>query len=105
MATSFYALHTLGCLYAESGRTKEAREVLIQAMDLQVMDEPDPNYWYAFGRIAEQYGELEVAKADYAKVTKPKKAVELPDSTYLLAQTRLNALQGTLPATAASAQK
>jgi Flp pilus assembly protein TadD len=27
-------LHTLACLYAEAGKTKEAREVLIQAMDL-----------------------------------------------------------------------
>ena len=34
-------LHTLACLYAEAGRTKEAREVLIQAMDLKELDEPD----------------------------------------------------------------
>jgi tetratricopeptide (TPR) repeat protein len=56
-------LHTLACLYAEAGKTKEAREVLIQAMDLKELDEPDPDYWYAFGRIAEQYGEKEVALA------------------------------------------
>jgi tetratricopeptide (TPR) repeat protein len=87
-------LHTLACLYAEAGRTKEAREVLIQAMDLKELDEPDPDYWYALGRIAEQYGEKEVALADYAKVTKPKQAMQIPDSTYRLAQNRLQVLQG-----------
>ena len=50
-------LHTLGRLYAEAGKTKEAYDVLIQAMDLQDLDEPNPDFWYAFGRIAEQYGE------------------------------------------------
>ena len=55
-------LHTLGCVYAEIGKTKEAREVLIQAMDALSLDEPDDNYRYAFGRIAEQYGELQTAE-------------------------------------------
>jgi len=87
-------LHTLGCVYAEVGKTKEAREVLVQAMDLLNLDEPDPNYWYAFGRIAEQYGEYQVAAADYAKVTRPKRAMEIPDSSYRLAQMRLKILQG-----------
>jgi len=26
-------LHTLACIYAEVGKTREAREVLLQAMD------------------------------------------------------------------------
>ncbi len=85
-------LHTLGCAYAEVGKTKEAREVLIQAMDLLNLDEPDDNYWYAFGRIAEQYGEHEVALADYSRVSKPKQAQEIPDSTFDLAQIRLRVL-------------
>jgi len=55
-------LHTLGCLYAAAGKTAEAREVLLQAMELLNMEEPDSNYWYGFGRIAEQYGELISAK-------------------------------------------
>lgn len=59
------ALHTLGCVYAELGKTKEAREVLIQAMDALALDKPDDNYWYAFGGIAEQYGEIQSAKSDY----------------------------------------
>ena len=86
-------LHTLGCVYAEVGKTKEAREVLIQAMDDLNLDEPDENYWYAFGRIAEQYGERDAALANYARVTKPKRAVEIPDSTYYLAQVRLRSLR------------
>lgn len=87
-------LHTLGCLYAEVGKTKEAREVLVQGMDSLDLDEPDPDYWYAFGRIAEQYGERDAARADYARVTKPKTAIEIPSSSYYLAQVRLQALRG-----------
>jgi tetratricopeptide (TPR) repeat protein len=88
-------LHTLGCVYAEAGKTKEAREVLIQAMDQINLDEPDSNYWYAFGRIAEQYGEREIAKGDYARVTRPKKDFQVPGSSYRLAQNRLKVLEGT----------
>lgn len=87
------ALHTLGCVYAEVGKTKEASEVLIQAMDILNLDDPDDNYRYAFGRIAEQYGERDAAMADYARVTKPKREVEIPMSSYYLAQVRLQALR------------
>ena len=69
-------LHTLGCVYAELGKTKQAREVLVEAMDKMDLTEPDPNYWYAFGRIAEQDGEPDSALADYARVTKPDRALE-----------------------------
>jgi tetratricopeptide (TPR) repeat protein/transglutaminase-like putative cysteine protease len=97
-------LHTLGCLYAEVGKTKEAHDVLVQAMDLRDLDEPDPDFWYAFGRIAEQYGEREIALADYAKVTKPKLEIGIPDSTYRLAQNRLKVLQNNPPRGGASTQ-
>ena len=83
------ALHTLGCVYAEIGKTKEAREILIQAMDLLNLDESESNYWYGFGRIAEQYGESEVATSDYNRVKKPKKLSQVPGSSYRLAQNRL----------------
>ena len=63
-------------------------------MDLVNLDEPDPDYWYAFGLIAEQYGERDAALADYARVTKPKRAVEIPESSYYLAQVRLRVLRG-----------
>jgi tetratricopeptide (TPR) repeat protein len=100
-----HILHTLGCVYAEAGRTKEAREVLIQGMDVQDLDEPNPDYWFAFGRIAEQYGELEFAMADYQKVTKPKKALQIPDSSYRLAQNRMLVLRGASSAKVVAAAK
>src|SRR4029077_14118101 len=87
-------LHTLGCVYAELGKTKEAREILIQAMDQLNLDEPESNYWYALGRIAEQYGENEVATADYKRVKSPKKTSQIPGSSYRLAQNRLVAMRG-----------
>jgi hypothetical protein len=62
-------------------------------MDQLNLEEPDPNYWYAFGRIAEQYGENEVAIADYERVKKPGKAALLPGSSYRLAQMRLAAMR------------
>jgi transglutaminase-like putative cysteine protease/Flp pilus assembly protein TadD len=86
-------LHTLGCLYAELGKLKEAREVLVQAMDSANLDNPDSDFWYAFGRVAEQAGERDLALADYARVTIPKDPSELVESSYRLAQIRLKALQ------------
>jgi tetratricopeptide (TPR) repeat protein len=85
-------LHTLGCVYAEMGKTKEAREVLVQAMGLLGMDELDANYWYGFGRIAEQYGESDIAKADYEQAKKPKNVLQVPGSSYALAQKRLSVM-------------
>jgi len=86
-------LHTLGCLYAEVGKLKEAREILVQAMDAANLDDPDSSFWYAFGRVAEQAGERDLALADYKRVTAPKNPLELPGSSYQLAQIRLKALQ------------
>ena len=91
---SAYTLHTLGCIYAEQGKTKEAKEVLIQGMDQLSQAEPSGEYWYAFGRIAEQFGEKQIAEADYKKVKKPRDEMNLASSTYLLAQKRLAQLDG-----------
>lgn len=85
-------LHTMACLYAETGRTKEAHDLLLRAMDDLNLDEPDDDYWYAFGRVAEQYGERDVAIADYRKLTKPKDEMLISTSTYELAQRRLKAM-------------
>jgi tetratricopeptide (TPR) repeat protein len=85
-------LHTLACLYADAGKTKEARELLLRAMDDKNLDEPNDDFWYAFGRIAEQYGEREIAIADYRKLEKPKEILSVPESTWQLAQMRLKAL-------------
>jgi len=85
-------LDTLGCVYAEVGRTKEAREVLVHAMDLGNLDEPNDAFWYAFGRVAEQYGETEVARVDYERVSKPRKTAPVSGSSYRLAQIRMKAI-------------
>ncbi len=85
-------LHTLACVYAETGKTKEAHDLLLRAMDELNLDEPDDDYWYAFGRIAEQYGERDVAISDYRKLEKPKEEMLIPTSSYQLAQNRLKAM-------------
>ena len=85
-------LHTTACVYAEMGKTKEAHDLLLRAMDELNLDEPDEDYWYAFGRIAEQYGEREVAISDYRKLEKPKDALLIATSSYQLAQNRLKAM-------------
>ena len=83
------SMHTLGCVYAAVGKAKEAREVFLQAMELLNMEEPDPNYWYGFGRIAEDYGERDAALEDYKKVKEPSHPFWIPGSSYRLAQMRL----------------
>jgi tetratricopeptide (TPR) repeat protein/transglutaminase-like putative cysteine protease len=85
-------LHTLACVYAETGKTKEAHDLLLRAMDELNLDAPNDDYWYAFGRIAEQYGERDVAISDYRKLEKPKDATLISTSSYLLAQNRLKAM-------------
>lgn len=85
-------LHTLACLYAETGKSKEAHDLLLRAMDELNLDAPNDDYWYAFGRIAEQYGEREAAISDYRKLQKPKLEMEISTSTYQLAQNRLKGL-------------
>jgi tetratricopeptide (TPR) repeat protein len=87
-----HILHTLACLYAETGKTTDARELLLRAMDDLNLDEPNDDFWYAFGRIAEQYGEREIAIADYRKLHAPKFSLEIPTSSYTLAQMRLKAM-------------
>jgi tetratricopeptide (TPR) repeat protein/transglutaminase-like putative cysteine protease len=85
-------LHTLACLYAEVGSTKDAHDVLLRAMDVWNLDEPNDEVWYVLGRIAEQYGEREIAIADYRKLEKPKEVLALSTSTWELAQIRLKAM-------------
>ena len=85
-------LHTLACLYAETGKTKEAHDLLLRAMDVWNLDEPNDEVWYVLGRIAEQYGERDIAIADYRKLKKPKEILAVPTSTWRLAQMRLTAM-------------
>jgi Flp pilus assembly protein TadD len=93
-----HILHTLACLYADAGKTKEAHDLLLKSMDDLNLDEPNDDYWYALGRIAEQYGERDIAMADYRKLEKPKQVLEIPTSSYELAQMRLKAMDAGKPA-------
>jgi hypothetical protein len=66
--------------------------VLLQAMDASNLSEPNSSFWYAFGSIAEQFGEREIALNYYARVIKPKHATQIPESSYALAQKRTKLL-------------
>lgn len=85
------ALHTLATLYAETGKTLEAREALLKSMDDAGRDDPAPHDWYVLGRIAEDYGATDAAIAAYKRVEKPVET--LNGSTYVLAQKRLSGLK------------
>ena len=89
--SNFAEMHTLACIYAASGKTKEARELLLKAMTTANMSEPDPEVWFGFGLIDEQYGLPESAIEAYRKVEKPTGIVD-PGSTWVLAQSHLKAL-------------
>lgn len=92
-------LHTLACLYAAAGKTKEAREVLLKAMDEDHMEEPNSAIWLGLAMIAEQYGETEAARTMYSRVEKVE--MESPTSNYALAQQHLAALQNSAVSKAA----
>jgi len=85
--------HTLACLYAETGKPAQAREITLQALDVAGLNEPDSSFWYVFGRIAEQYGIVDEAKIAYQHVEEPEFKSQIPGSTYLLAQRRLKILE------------
>ena len=83
----------MASLYADVGKTTEARQVLLQAMDVGGLEEPNEESWYVFGRIAEQFGVHDAATADYRRLKAPEAGDASPVSTYLLAQRRLKALR------------
>lgn len=97
--SDFNILHTIACLYAASGKTKEAREFLLKAMEEASMPEPDSSIWLAMATIAEQYGETDAARAMYARVEKGE--METPTSNYAFAQQHLASLQSTTAAKSA----
>lgn len=92
-SSSFAELHTLACIYANQGKTSEARELLLKAMNAANLSEPNSAVWYGFGANYEQYGVNDAAISGYRKVEKPEGEVG-PTDTYFLAQNRLNALGG-----------
>ncbi len=95
---SFAIEHTLGCVYAQAGKTSGARELLLKAMDAAHMEEPNSEIWFGFALIAEQYGVNEAAEKMYRRVEKPQ--TDYPASSYSMAQehlTALHAAQKTVP--------
>ncbi len=85
-------VHTLACLYAEVGRSSEARERLLHFMELEGLEEPDAGAWFGFGRIAEHFGMRDAAVAAYRRVEPPKDKAQATTSNWALAQRRLQGL-------------
>ncbi|HYJ40139.1 MAG TPA: DUF3857 domain-containing protein [Steroidobacteraceae bacterium] len=90
---SYAIAHTLACVYAATGKPREARDLLLKGMEMVGIDRPDNSAWYGFGLVAEAYGDTESARDYYAKVVKPKKGMIEPSSVYALSQARLTALK------------
>jgi tetratricopeptide (TPR) repeat protein len=91
---SYAIAHTLACVYAATGKPREARDLLLKGMEMVGIDRPDNSAWYGFGLVAEAYGDTESARDYYSKVEKPKKGLIEPSSVYALSQARLSALTG-----------
>ncbi|HEY2398911.1 MAG TPA: hypothetical protein VGI23_01085 [Steroidobacteraceae bacterium] len=89
---AFSVNHTLACVYALSGRPKEALDVLIKAMDAAGMAVPDAATWFARGLIAEAYGDVKSATSYYQRVQANPIRDADPVSSYNLAQRRLEKL-------------
>jgi tetratricopeptide (TPR) repeat protein len=68
------ALHTLACVYAEIGKTEEARQTLDQVLELRAGGNPATVDWLIVGRLAEQYGLPDAARDAYRRVEKPAKS-------------------------------
>ncbi len=90
---SFAIAHTLACVYAATGKPREARDLLLKGMEMVGIDRPDDSAWYGFGLVAEAYGDTESARDYYAQVEKPKKGMIQASSVYALSQARLTALR------------
>ncbi len=89
-------LHTLASLNAEVGKNLEARQVLLNSVELREDDAPDPADWYVIGRIAENYGLLDAARAAYGRALPDRTTAEKfrVGSVELLAKTRMERLPG-----------
>jgi len=94
--SSFAVMHTLACLYAATGKTIEARDLLLKAMVAANLTQPNDSVWYGLGSIYEQYGVNDAAIEAYRKVEKPTGHISSID-TWLLAEKRLAALTAAHP--------
>ena len=82
-------LNTLAVLYAELGKSSEARDTLLKSLQDEG-DQVGPEDWYVVGRIAENYGIRDVAVEAYQRIEKPEKRYSTP---WELAQKRLAGLK------------
>jgi Flp pilus assembly protein TadD len=91
------SLHTLATILAELGRTMEAKDALTQEFELRGAEELGVNEWYVLGRIAEQLGVPEAAKACYDRSVALGSAKEAADedTCTALALRRLKGLKKT----------
>jgi tetratricopeptide (TPR) repeat protein len=93
-----FSLHTLATIYAESGKTAEARQTILQAFELDETGEAANAMWSVVGRIAEQYGEAAAASDFYARVKAPEPPESSDYSAFSLAQKHLASLRDAGPA-------
>ena len=84
--------HTLACVYAATGRPREARDLLLKNAVRPGSDELDDAMWFGFGMVAEAYGDAESAREYYSHVEKPKMALIPSTSVYAMAQQRMKRL-------------
>lgn len=89
---NFAILHTLACVDAQAGKTSQARDLLLKAMDTLHLEEANSEVWFGFALIAEQYGVLDAAEKMYSRVEKPK--TDYPGTSYVIAQQHLTMLRG-----------
>lgn len=90
LAPDNYAiLNTLAVVYAEQGKSSEARETLLKSLEQKENDSLQGADWYVVGRIAENYGILDAAAEAYKHIEKQ----DVPGSTWELAQKRLTGLK------------
>jgi hypothetical protein len=85
--------HTLACVYAASGKPREARDLLLKGLEQAGASTPDDSAWFGFGLVAEAYGDAESARNYYALVKKPADGPLQASSVYALSQARLVALK------------
>jgi transglutaminase-like putative cysteine protease/tetratricopeptide (TPR) repeat protein len=84
--------HTLACVYAATGRPREARDLLLKILSRDGGQAPDDSAWFGFGLIAEAYGDVESARDYYARITKPDRPVLPATSLYSMSRARLASL-------------
>lgn len=82
-------LNTLAAVDIALGHTADARERFVKALELRKDEAPTDGDWYVLGRIAEQLGLPDEAKAAYAKVSPGDKALG-QHTIARLAQARLH---------------